>query len=44
VDVEGRWCGPKRQRHNKAAHGQENRKVQQKRRVAKGTSGEHSEY
>jgi len=28
-----RWCGPKRQKHSRAAHGQKNRKAQQERGV-----------
>ena len=38
-----KWCGPERQRYSKAAHSQENQKVQQKRGVVKGRSGEPSE-
>jgi len=28
-----RWCGPKRQKHSRAAHGQKNWKAQQERGV-----------
>jgi len=34
--------GPERQRHSEVAHGQENQKVQQKRKRKKGTSEERS--
>ena len=37
-------CGPERQKHNKAAHGQENQKVQQERGVVERRSGEPSRY
>jgi len=37
-----KWHGPERQKHSQAVHGQENWKVQQKRGVAKGISGEYS--
>ena len=37
-----RWCGCQKRKREEAAHGQENQKVQQKRRVAEGMSGERS--
>jgi len=39
-----KWHGPERQRHSKAAHGQENQKMQQKREIVKRRSGEPSRY
>jgi len=38
----GRRRAPEREKYSKVAHSQENWKAQQKRRVAKGTSGKYS--
>ena len=35
MGIQGKWRGPKRQKHSKAVYDQESQKAQQKRKVAK---------